>query len=50
MVANGNLDTPGLFAAAVVLTVMAVALFYLVEALERVTVRWHVSQRLKEFP
>jgi len=50
MVANGNLDTPALFAAAVVLTVMAVALFYLVEALERVTVRWHVSQRLKGIP
>ncbi|HEY8243071.1 MAG TPA: ABC transporter permease [Casimicrobiaceae bacterium] len=50
MVANGNLDTPALFAAAVVLTVMAVALFYLVEALERVTVRWHVSQRLKGMP
>jgi NitT/TauT family transport system permease protein len=47
MVANGNLDTPALFAAVVVLTAMAVALFYLVEALERVTVRWHVSQRLK---
>jgi len=47
MVANGNLDTPALFAAVVVLTGMAVALFYLVEALERVTVRWHVSQRLK---
>jgi NitT/TauT family transport system permease protein len=37
MVANGNLDTPALFAAAVVLTVIAVALFYLVEAVERVT-------------
>ena len=50
MVANGNLDTALLFAAAVVLTVMAVALFYLVEAIERVTVRWHVSQRLKGLP
>jgi len=50
MVANGNLDTPALFAAAVVLTVIAVALFYLVEAIERVTVRWHVSQRMKGIP
>ena len=50
MVANGNLDTPALFAAAVVLTVIAVALFYLVEAVERVTVRWHVSQRMKGTP
>ncbi len=47
MVANGNLDTAGLFAAAVVLTMMAVALFLLVEAIERITIRWHVSQRLR---
>ena len=45
VVANGNLDTAGLFAAIVVLTVMAVALFLVVGVIERFVVRWHVSQR-----
>jgi NitT/TauT family transport system permease protein len=45
VVANGNLDTAGLFAAIVVLTVMAIALFLVVDVAERFVVRWHVSQR-----
>jgi len=45
VVANGNLDTAGLFAAVAILTVMAVALFLVVELVERFVVRWHVSQR-----
>jgi NitT/TauT family transport system permease protein len=45
IVANGNLDTAGLFAAVVMVTAMAVALFLAVEAGERLVVRWHVSQR-----
>jgi NitT/TauT family transport system permease protein len=45
IVANGNLDTAGLFAAVVMVTAMAVALFLAVEASERLVVRWHVSQR-----
>jgi NitT/TauT family transport system permease protein len=45
VVANGNLDTTGLFAAIVVLTVMAVALFLAVETVEHFVVHWHVSQR-----
>jgi NitT/TauT family transport system permease protein len=45
VVANGNLDTAGLFAAIVVLTVMAVVLFLVVDVIERFVVRWHGSQR-----
>lgn len=45
MVANGNLDTAGLFAAVVILTVMGVVLFLIVDVVERFVVRWHVSQR-----
>ena len=45
VVANGNLDTAGLFAAIVVLTVMAVVLFLVVDVAERFVVRWHGSQR-----
>ena len=45
IVANGNLDTAALFAAVAILTVMAVALFLVVELVERFVVRWHVSQR-----
>lgn len=45
VVANGNLDTAGMFAAIVVLTAMAVTLFLIVDTCERFVVRWHVSQR-----
>jgi NitT/TauT family transport system permease protein len=45
VVANGNLDTAGLFAAIVILTLMAVLLFLAVDLVERSVVRWHVSQR-----
>jgi NitT/TauT family transport system permease protein len=45
VVANGNLDTAALFAAIVILTLMAVLLFLAVDLVERSVVRWHVSQR-----
>jgi len=45
VVANGNLDTPGLFAAVTVLSAMGVALFLFINLLERIVIRWHVSQR-----
>ena len=45
ILANGNLDTARLFAAAAILTAMAIALFGIMHAVERVVVRWHVSQR-----
>ena len=45
LVANGNLDTPLVFACVLVLTVLGLIFFFLIEALERVFVRWHVSSR-----
>ncbi|WP_343919196.1 ABC transporter permease [Agrococcus citreus] len=43
--ANANLDTPLLFASIVILTVLGLALFYLVALIERLVIPWHVSQR-----
>jgi NitT/TauT family transport system permease protein len=43
--ASGNLNTPLLFATLVVLSLIAMAFFYAVEVIERVTIPWHVSQR-----
>jgi NitT/TauT family transport system permease protein len=43
--AIGAVNTPLLFAALLVLTVLAVLLFALIELVERVTIPWHVSQR-----
>ena len=45
IVANGQLDTPRLFAAVVILMIMGVVLFLIVDGVERYVVRWHVSQR-----
>jgi NitT/TauT family transport system permease protein len=43
--AIGVVNTPLLFAALIVLTVLAVVLFALIELLERLAIPWHVSQR-----
>jgi NitT/TauT family transport system permease protein len=43
--ASGNLNTPLLFATLVTLSLLAMAFFYAVEALERILIPWHVSQR-----
>jgi NitT/TauT family transport system permease protein len=43
--AIGVVNTPLLFAALIVLTVLAVVLFALIELLERIAIPWHVSQR-----
>jgi NitT/TauT family transport system permease protein len=43
--ASGNLNTALLFATLVVLSLVAMAFFYIVEAIERLTIPWHVSQR-----
>jgi NitT/TauT family transport system permease protein len=43
--AIGVVNTPLLFAALIVLTVLAVILFALIELVERITIPWHVSQR-----
>lgn len=45
LVANGNLDTRLVFACVLVLTLLGLVFFFLIEALERVFVRWHVSSR-----
>lgn len=42
---NGNMNTPMTFAVIVVLSVLGLALYGLVEAIERVSIPWHVSQR-----
>ena len=45
LVANGNIDTVLLFAGIFVLTLMGIAAFMMVDMVERVLLRWHVSQR-----
>lgn len=45
LIANGNLQTDLLFAAVVLLSLAGVVLFLIIEAIERVTLSWHVSQR-----
>ena len=44
--ANGNLNTTMAFGAVFVLTVLGFALYALVELVERVSIPWHVSQRI----
>lgn len=48
--ANGNMDTELLFAGLFALVVIGVVLFLLMEALERLMLPWHVSQRLEASP
>jgi NitT/TauT family transport system permease protein len=43
--ANGNFDLPLMFAALVVLSMIGVLLFTLLDAIERVAIPWHASQR-----
>ncbi|HUZ75153.1 MAG TPA: ABC transporter permease [Stellaceae bacterium] len=43
--ASGNLNTSLLFATLVVLSALAMAFFYLVEVVERISIPWHASQR-----
>jgi NitT/TauT family transport system permease protein len=43
--ASGNLNTALLFAALVILSIVAMAFFYAVELVERILIPWHVSQR-----
>lgn len=43
--ASGNLNTALLFATLVILSLIAMALFYAVELVERIMIPWHVSQR-----
>lgn len=48
LVANGELDTRLVFACVLVLTVLGLAFFFVIEAMERIFVRWHVSARQAE--
>ncbi|GLF98471.1 ABC transporter permease [Streptomyces yaizuensis] len=43
--ANGNLDTPVLFAALLVMSLIGVVLFVLVELAEKLLLPWHASRR-----
>jgi NitT/TauT family transport system permease protein len=42
---NGNLDTAMVFAVIVVLSLVGLAVYYVVELVERLAIPWHVSQR-----
>lgn len=46
-IANGNFDLPLMFAALFLLSMIGVVLFAAVDLVEKVTVPWHVSQRLE---
>jgi NitT/TauT family transport system permease protein len=41
----GNFELPTMFAALVVLSMIGVALFWILDVLERMTIPWHASQR-----
>ena len=43
--ANGNLDTPMLFAGLLVMSLIGVVLFILVEIAEKLLLPWHASRR-----
>jgi NitT/TauT family transport system permease protein len=45
LLAQGQFDTPRVFAAILILGVMGTALFYLVDVFERYLLPWHVSHR-----
>ncbi len=45
LLANGNMDTPLLFAGFVALTIIGGVLFLIVEFAERLAIPWHTSQR-----
>ena len=48
LLANGQLDTALAFSAIIVLTLMGMGLFFVVWALEKLLISWHVSERQKE--
>jgi NitT/TauT family transport system permease protein len=45
LVANGELDTPMVFACVLMLTILGIVFYFLIEILEKLSVRWHVSAR-----
>jgi NitT/TauT family transport system permease protein len=42
---NGNIETPMVFATVVLLSLIGLAVYYVVEIIERITIPWHVSQQ-----
>jgi len=50
LTASGNMDTELLFAGIFALVVIGVALFVLMEGLERLALPWHISQRVGVAP
>jgi NitT/TauT family transport system permease protein len=42
---NGNIDTPMVFATIVLLSLLGLAVYYVVEIIERIAIPWHVSQQ-----
>ncbi len=48
LIANGNLETAKLFAGILLLSLVGIALFLAIAALEGTVIRWHVSQRVLE--
>ncbi len=48
LVANGELNTRLVFACVLMLTVLGMVFYFLLEALEKLVVRWHVSSRQME--
>ena len=48
--ASGNMDTELLFAGIFALVIIGVALFVLMEVLERIALPWHISQRRQTEP
>lgn len=48
LVANGELDTTLVFASVVTLSLLGVVFYFLLEVLERIVIRWHVSARSAE--
>lgn len=45
LVAQGQFDTPQMFAAIIMLSIMGTGLFFTVDVLERLALPWHVSRR-----
>jgi len=41
---NGFIETAKVFAAIILLSLVGLAIYYLVEAVERLAIPWHVSQ------
>ncbi len=45
MVANGNLNSPQLFAALILMSLIGIMLFMIIEVLEALLIPWHASRR-----